>query len=156
MSFHKLTYRFPSPTVTGVAFVVKRLNVVERAKLELLHAEDYDRLAEIQRQIEALGPQAEDSASEQPATKINILKGLVSSYEMQLYARVLPVVVRAGLQRVDGFEGDVEAFLSTALDELVTQAYIFVEMAGRRNRAALEALENATGTDVPVKVQEAA
>jgi hypothetical protein len=149
----KPTYTIPSSIQTGVSFTVKRLSAIDRANRELENADAFDALAQIQRDHSRLpkavvikefreGNEVEiDTYPNDTPEESDRRAALNTRFKRLLNAKIYPIVFESALQAVSGFES-VEAFISAASDELLSEAYICCEAASRLTAEQLGNLES--------------
>lgn len=148
LSFDK-QYTIPSKVAAGVSFTVRRLSLIERANRDLESAESLDKLDDLRRQFELLPQDAKHDTADQAALRIQI----DNQYMRILHAKVFPVVIRAGLLAVDGFDGSVDDLLQCGDSDLLNEAYTYCEAAAKLTAEQLKNLASPGISDAAVAGQ---
>ena len=134
-----------------VVFTVRRLDVIARAERELQMADAYDELDYLQRRaaivradvVKRAGNDADEETIEKAVTpeEFKELSRIKSQIARLTQAKFMPSVFASQLVAVSGFE-DVEAFVASAPDELLFEAYGLCEMASKLSPEQLKNLES--------------
>ena len=146
LSFAK-TYRIKSQKLEGVTYVIRRLSSIERSSLELENATAYEAIAEIRREIDALPEEKEDAPSSPERER------LYERLLLNLKAKLFPVVLRAGVESVEGVEGDIDHLIAHGDDEMLTEMYGICQVAARMTAEQLKNWESAGTSGVAVAGQ---
>lgn len=120
----------------GVSFTVKRLSSVARANRDLECGDALDELEVMRRQFAALPEKSEDDTPEQAQERAKV----TSKFNRIQQAKVAPVVIRAGLIKMDGVAGTIEDFLDRGDEALIDEAYVLCEAAAKMSAEQLKNL----------------
>lgn len=141
---------YPFHLEGGVTVTVRRLSVIERAKRDLPIAAAQRRYDELILEYRTLPEKPEDDTPEQrrERTRLN------SEIAGVLWLEIKPVVIRAGVEKIEGIETDgrpitVEEFLKFGDEAMIDAVYVVCDLAARLDADKLKNLQSPGTSNAP-------
>lgn len=141
---------YPFHLEGGVTVTVRRLSVIERAKRDLPIAGAQQRYDELLMEYRALPENPEDDTAEQRKERAR----LNSEIAAVLWLEIKPVVIRAGVEKIEGIETDgrpitVEEFLQRGDEAMLDAVYVVCDLAARLDADKLKNLQSLGTSNAP-------